>query len=256
LLALQRGAGNRAVASMMAASRSSATPGPLGGLVPGLAPAGEEGETQVVGGIDSSGPVAVQRNGGTATPGSGSTPPTGTPSTPPTTPPSTPPTATTIGTTNQAGPTWAPHGSFTWDVGFTTTGRSGWIVQEIVNTLTGTNSTGTINTSGMVPHYWEAWAVDGAGVVSPSGGTINDMWRRPSWGAGSKGNWSMTGNCSFTTTDPGAHGLTPGGVSNAGILLSGTSAPPDLGSVRLARHADGAWDSTVTTPTHVGRAGP
>ena len=67
----------------------------------------------------------------------------------------------------------------------------------------------------------------------------------------------MAGDCHFTTTDPGANGLTPGGVSNAGILLSGTTAPPGLGPALLARHANGAWDSSVTPPTpHAGGAGP
>jgi len=227
---------------------SSATAPGIGGLVPGLEPDPEDGETRPVGGLGASGAVSVQTNNG-----SGSATDAGT-----TTADASTARRLTIATSNVTGPTWGDFGSFTWDVGLTTAGRSGWIVQEIVNTYNSTDASGSpITDSGVIPHYWEAWAVDSSGAVSPSAGDINDMWRRAGRGSGSRGWWSMEGNCHFTTTDPADNGLTPGGVSNAGILLSGTTAPPGLGSTLLSRHANGSWDSTSRPPgPHAGTAGP
>lgn len=37
-------------------------------------------------------------------------------------------------TTTKQGPTWNSRGAFVWHVGFNTTGRSGWIVQDMANT--------------------------------------------------------------------------------------------------------------------------
>jgi hypothetical protein len=109
---------------------------------------------------------------------------------------------------------------------------------------------------GLTPRYWEAWAVDATGAITPMSGGTHDFWQRRSWGTGTKGNWSMTGAVHFTTTDPATIGFTTGGAPEAGSLLSTTSAPGGLGSVRLNRHADGTWDSTAATPTHTGSAGP
>ena len=81
-----------------------------------------------------------------------------------------------------------------------------------------------------------------------------DQWERPSLGAGSKGSWSMKGEVYWTSTDPAGSGLTAGGASNAGILLSGFSAPSGLGSCLLTRNANGNWDSTVNPATHTGAA--
>jgi hypothetical protein len=251
VLALQRSAGNHAVGALLASRRTPAPEPAMGGLVPGLSPEPDEGEDLVVGGVlarNGDSPTTAGGTGSGSGSGSGSGTTTGSPA--PTTP-------VTISTSNQAGPTWSPHGRFTWDVGFTTSGRSGWIVQEIVNTFNATDSSGSaITGTGIVPHYWEAWKVDASGVVSPSAGAVNDMWRRPGRGNGSKGTWSMVGNCHFTTTDPATQGFTPGGVSNAGILLSTATAPTGLGSVLLGRNAKGTWDSTGATPTHTGTAGP
>jgi hypothetical protein len=77
---------------------------------------------------------------------------------------------------------------------------------------------------------------------------------RSSKGAGSKGTWSLKGEVYWTSSDPAKSGLTPGGVANAGILLSGTSAPAGLGSVLQTRSADGVWDSTKAPATHTGNA--
>ena len=153
---------------------------------------------------------------------------------------------------------WNNHMQFLWEVGFTTTGRSGWIVQEIVNKYraedTAGNPVGPIPT----PHYWEAWAVDAAGRITPASGATHDTWRRGSRGDNTKGHWSMRGKVHFTKTDPAAHGFTAGGAPNAGILLSTTSAPTGLplGIARLHRYAQGTWDSTGAVKTHTGSAGP
>jgi hypothetical protein len=160
-----------------------------------------------------------------------------------------------INSTTTAAATWSDHGQFSWQVGFATTGTNGWIVQEVVNTYRAQDSAGT-DLGGAMPtaQYWEAWAVDAASAVTPSAGGTNDFWLRPSRGANTQGHWSMRGKVYFTTTDPATQGLTPGGVPDAGILLSSTSAPAGLGIARLHRYAQGTWDSTGATPTHTGSA--
>lgn len=164
-----------------------------------------------------------------------------------------------VSQTDTLAASWSPHGQFAWDVGFSVSGgTAGWIVQEIKNTFGMTDASGTavaIGGTGVVPLYYEAWAVDAAGAVSPSAGATNDMWRRPGRGDNTKGHWSMQGKVYFTTTDPATKGLTPGGVSNAGILLSSTGSPGGLGTARLHRYAHGTWDSTTATKTHTGSAG-
>jgi len=161
-----------------------------------------------------------------------------------------------ISSTTNSGPTWSNHGHFDWRVGFDTTGRNGWIVQEIINGYRAEDASGNDVTPAYTPHYWEAWAVDGSGNVTPKVGASNDYWIRPSNGNHTEGHWSMRGKAHFTSTDPATQGFTPGGVSDAGILLSTTSAPSGLGVTRLHRYAQGNWDSTTSTPTHTGSARP
>jgi hypothetical protein len=165
--------------------------------------------------------------------------------------------ATKSSTSTTAGPNWLDHGSFRWVVAWGTDGTSGWIVQKVTNTLSGTKKDGTVispATYGITPIYYEAWAVDSAGKVTPTDGTSHDWWTRGSRGAGSKGNWSMRGDVYWTDKDPAKSGLTPGGVSNAGILLSGTTAPAGLSAALQVRTANGVWDSSGATPTHTGTA--
>lgn len=160
-----------------------------------------------------------------------------------------------ITSTTTAAATWSPHGQFAWQVGFATTGTSGWLVQEVVNTYRAQDATGgALGAPTPTPQYWEAWAVDAASVVSPSVGGTNDFWLRPSRGASTQGHWSMRGKVYFTTTDPATQGFAPGGVPDAGILLSTTAAPAGLGVARLHRYAQGTWDSTGAAPTHTGSA--
>lgn len=160
-----------------------------------------------------------------------------------------------ITSTTTAAATWSPHGQFSWQVGFATTGTNGWLVQEVVNTYRAQDATGTdLGGVAPTPQYWEAWAVDAASAVTPSAGGTNDFWLRPGRGASTQGHWSMRGKVYFTTTDPATQGLTPGGVPDAGILLSSTAAPAGLGVARLHRYAQGTWDSTGAAPTHTGSA--
>jgi hypothetical protein len=165
-------------------------------------------------------------------------------------------TGISISSTNTLAPAWDPDGAFKWDVGLNTTGRNGWIVQEINNTFRGRNAAGPLTTRVPTPRLWEAWAVDGAGNVTPRRTGTNDMWRRPNRGPGTEGHWSLTGRLYWTTTDPATQGFTPGGVPDAGILLSTTAQPPGLGIARMHRFAQGTWDSTGAAPTHTGSAGP
>lgn len=162
-----------------------------------------------------------------------------------------------ISTADTLAASWSPDAEFAWDIGFSTTGKNGWIVQKIDNTFNMEAADGTktdISGTGIVPSYYEAWAVDGASVVSPSNGATNDMWRRPARTAGGKGRWSMRGKCYWTTTDPATKGMAPGNVANAGILMSSVGSPGGLGTARLHRHANGTWDSTGAAPVHTGSA--
>jgi hypothetical protein len=166
-------------------------------------------------------------------------------------------TGISISSTTNSGPTWNNHGHFDWRVGFNTTGTNGWIVQEIQNTYRAQDAAGNdLAVPLPTPRYWEAWAVDGASTVTPNDGSNNDYWIRPNRGNNTQGHWSMKGKVYFTQTDPATQGFAPGAVPNAGILLSSTTAPADLGVARLHRYAQGTWDSTGATPTHDGSAGP
>jgi hypothetical protein len=165
-------------------------------------------------------------------------------------------TGISISSKTNVGPTWTNHGQFNWQAGFSTTGRSGWIVQEIVNNYRAQDTAGHSVVPPHTPHYWEAWSVDAAGNVTPNVGPDNDYWRRPSRGNNTEGHWSMKGSVYFTKTNPTTQGFAVGNAPDAGILLSTTSAPAGLGVARLHRYAQGHWDSTGVVPTHTGSAGP
>jgi hypothetical protein len=163
--------------------------------------------------------------------------------------------ATKSGTKDTEAAAWKDYGAFRWAIAWSTDGTSGWIVQKVSSTLNATAKDGsaiTLASIGTAPSYYEAWAVDDKGKVSPAVGSTNDIWSRNSKGEGSKGNWSMKGDVYWTSSDPAKSGLTSGGVRNAGILLSGTSAPAGLSGVLQTRHADGKWDATTK---HTGSAG-
>lgn len=210
------------------------------GLVPGI---GQEGATQVVGGRTVGETIGdIARPVGTALGnivGSIAGALTG----------------ISISSTTHSPATWNPQGHFDWRVGFSTTGTNGWIVQEVKNTYRAEDNAGNSVVPAYTPNYWEAWAVDGASNVTPGDAVgNNDYWIRPGLGPTTKGHWSMKGKVYFTTTDPTTQGFTPGGVPDAGILLSTTAQPSGLGIARLHRYAQGHWDSTVATPYHRGSA--
>jgi hypothetical protein len=165
-------------------------------------------------------------------------------------------TGTNISTTTTTPAAWKDHGQFAWEVAFATSGTNGWIVQEVESTRRAQDAVGNSLPDPLTLDYWEAWAVDGAGKVTPGSGATNDTWGRRSWGTNTQGHWSMTGSVYFTTVDPATQGFTPGGVPEAGILLSTTTEPSGLGIARLHRYAQGTWDSTGAAPTHTGSAGP
>jgi hypothetical protein len=237
ILALQRSAGNAAVQRMLADDALGA-----GGLMPGVPVDETQPEIGVGGFGETVGDIARPIGTGIGNAFGGAVGAL---------------TGISISTTTNTGPTWNDHGAFDWRVGIATTGTSGWIVQEVNNTLTGTGAGGgALGGWKPTPKYWEAWEVDAASVVSPAIAADNDYWIRPTYGTGTKGHWSMTGHLYFTTTDPKTQGFVPYGVPDAQMLLSSTTAPTGLGLARLHRYAQGTWDSTGATPTHTGSAGP
>lgn len=168
-------------------------------------------------------------------------------------------TGISISTTSNSGPTFKRHGACTWHVGFNTTGRNGWIVQDIVNTWRAEDALGHAVASPATPHYYEAWRVDAAGNVTPKVGSDNDYWDNPNlktkYGA-VEGHWSTKGKLYFTTVNPATQGFTRNNpATNAGRLLSSTTAPAalKLGLARHHRYAQGTWESSGV---HTGSMGP
>lgn len=171
-----------------------------------------------------------------------------------------------VTTITQKGPTWSSHGAFVWHVDFKTTGRSGWIVQDIVNTWRAKDAAGKSVASPLTPHYLEAWAVDSAGKVTPrqsirtAKGAANDYWDTPNlklYYRAVEGHSATMARVYFTKTNPATQGFIRNNpATNAAGLLSSTTTPAGLGSVRLYRYAQSTWDSTKTVPTHFGSAGP
>ena len=167
--------------------------------------------------------------------------------------------AITITSKTNAGPTFGPQGAALWHVSFATTGRNGWIVQKIDNTLSGTDAHGrpmTPASIGLAPHYYEAWHVDASGKVTPEVNGDNDQWDQSPMDAKTKGTWATTGELFWVAGAATPGGMRARGVANAGMLVSSLSAPPSLGSSLLHRHATGTWDATVTPAVDRGTAGP
>jgi peptidoglycan hydrolase-like protein with peptidoglycan-binding domain len=148
------------------------------------------------------------------------------------------------------GPHHLPAGEFLWQIGWNTTGRNGFIVQEINNVYNAQNCDGSANNQVVqTPRYWEAWRVNAAGQVTPNLGAVNDIWsrlRRP----GLKGNWTMNANVFFVNNLEPAANFVTGSVRDAGDLQSTTTQPGNLGTSLLTRHAGGVWDNCGTNNTH------
>jgi hypothetical protein len=157
--------------------------------------------------------------------------------------------AKSISTGNLHAPEWKDYGEFKWWIKWVTDGTSGWIVQKITNTYSGSLANGTEITNATVgaePTYYEAWEVAANGTITGSlGATGNrDRWERPRMPNGSKGSFSITGNVYWTSQDPQKSGFKSGGVANAGSLLSSKTAPAGLSASLLDRAAYGTWVST------------
>jgi hypothetical protein len=160
----------------------------------------------------------------------------------------------TINADTKVGPKFNPNGHFDWGIQWVTSGRSGWIVQEIVNTIRAEKENGAALPTGLTPQYWEAWEVDDKGVAEMGDARGNDDWIRADRGDKTKGHWSMKGVVYWTDEDPVKQGFKRGAVRNAGDLLATTTAPSGLGVARDHRYAQGTWDSTVDKPYHDGSA--
>jgi peptidoglycan hydrolase-like protein with peptidoglycan-binding domain len=165
-----------------------------------------------------------------------------------------------VATTDVTAPTFltdtgAPIQHFVWEVGFRTSLRNGFIIQQIDNEFVPAMCDGTPYVAWRpTPHYWEAWTVDGAGTVTPAIGAINDQWTRP-FAPASRGHWRMTGTCFTVLTLPAGAGFGAGNVADAGILQSTAAAPnaDDLGLVAGRRTIGGEWNFCAPTNTHVRR---
>lgn len=200
-----------------------------------------ESDKQSRGG-DLQGEVKGKALGGDPTPAA----PTPAAPSPPANAPASP--AKSISTSNLSAPDWADFGEFKWWVKWITDGKSGWIVQHLTNTYSGSLADGSSLTDqklGLEPSYYEAWEVAADGTITGSlGGTFNrDRWERPHL-EGSTGSWSMVSTVHWTPTDPQKSGFASGSVPAAGSLLSSKTAPADLSASLFNRGAYGAWDST------------
>ena len=154
-------------------------------------------------------------------------------------------------TSDTAGPpAFTPCGRFVWHVGFSTSGRNGVLVQEIINTYQVQSCAGVAIPNGPTPRYYEAWKVDAAGAVTPNVGATNDMWERPVR-PNTKGSWSMTGNVHWAANMEPAAGFGVGNVPDAGpILMSTLKRPTNIANPILTRTKGGSWDCCGGSNTH------
>ena len=152
--------------------------------------------------------------------------------------------------TTSAGPTYNPCGDFLWHSAFATSGRSGFLVQQINNGYNVQTCGGApIPNPHPTPVYYEAWQVDAAGNVSPKVGAVNDMWIRPAR-PNTKGSWSMTGNVHWAKSLEPAAGFGAGNVQDAGILQSTLTQPTNIANPILTRRKGGTWDCCAGKNTH------
>jgi hypothetical protein len=153
--------------------------------------------------------------------------------------------------------------SFRWDVSFNTSMRSGFIIQDVRNAFNPVHCDVTPYVGPRpTPRYWEVWQVDANGVVTPSVGATNDMWRLGlcHHAAGpprcankdSRGTWTKSGTFFTVLHLPAAVGFAVGNVPDAGILQSTAVAPnpDDLGVVAGSRQIGGTWDCCPPANTH------
>jgi peptidoglycan hydrolase-like protein with peptidoglycan-binding domain len=140
-----------------------------------------------------------------------------------------------------------PCGVFDWEINWETTGRNGYLVQEIVNTFAPTLCGEGPGLDPTTPHYWEAWRVQGDGRIGPN---ASDRWSRPDM-PGHSGTWTMTGRVFWVDQLDLEDGWQVANVPDAGNLWSTTTEPGNLGPELLRRSAGGVWDCCGETRTHV-----
>lgn len=172
--------------------------------------------------------------------------------TPPSPPAPVAPTPATITTTTTTGPTWRACREFEWVVDWATTGRSGFIVQEIINAGAITRCDGTSVAPPNTPHFWEAWAVDASGTVGDGGA---DRWFRAPR-RNTSGVWSLLGLVFFVNALDPAAGFSRTAVPDANGLMATTTRPGNLPAASLARFAWGVWNCCDGNSTHSGTAVP
>lgn len=163
----------------------------------------------------------------------------------------------TITATTTAGPTFGPRGASMWHIRWSTTGRTGWIVQRVNNTASGTHADGrpvTTTTMGILPEYYEAWSVDGSGAITPHVSGEHDYWDGPPFETGSRGTWTTAATVHWIAGATRPSGMSPGQVANAGILVSSIGAPSGLSSSVLSRNCTVRWDDTSTPKVDEGVA--
>jgi hypothetical protein len=137
-----------------------------------------------------------------------------------------------------------------WKIKWVTSGRSGFLIQEVVSRIRifDCQSGASIdNPLPFTPHYWEVWEVDSSGNMAP---TSDDTWTRHGF-ANSKGEWSVQANVFWVTSLDPAGGFAKNKVPETGTnMLGTTTAPKNLGAAILTRRAGGKWVCCGDTKTH------
>ena len=147
---------------------------------------------------------------------------------------------------NVTGPTYSPDGAFTLHTNWSTDGKSGFIIQQIDNTIA-VNACSNSNSQNGNQTYWEAWSILADSTVSPSDHGVNDTFDRPTmtsiFHTSTSGNWQKVGSVYWADQLDSSAGFTPGGVRNAGVLLSTTTRPNNLNMLVESRTHAGHWNS-------------
>ncbi len=171
---------------------------------------------------------------------------------PPTQPPQPPPSTVSITADSRIDPTFCPCGLFISAITWKTTGRNGFIVQEINNDYEARNcdkepceSNGTENNKVKpTSRFWEAWEVDGSGNVTPKDQDIFTQPRRKP----TCGHWRIEGEAHFVSKI--SKDFQVGNVPEAVGLPSTTKPQTGLGPVLLKREAEGEWNCCGTNRKH------
>lgn len=154
----------------------------------------------------------------------------------------------TVGAATRTGPTWSSCRGFNWIVDWSTDGRDGFILQEIIN---GNGITDCADGSSVpapsTPHYWEAWPVDASGTIGDGGADQWSRGQRP----GTRGFWTMTGHVGFVSALDPAAGFSRTAVPDANGLLATTTEPTGMFQATLHRFRGGVWDCCVDSPFHI-----